>query len=751
MEEDKHMKLHPTAVGQGSTRGKTFTSRKESIINAFPIYGSPAKGDQSPGVRGKGDSGDKFEFPEKEDSVDINPSNSTNEEPITPKSKNSVPSTLQPYLKVAQDHAFDKFNKSPRSIRKVSISKKYGEMELTLDLNDGGGDFKSVDSTVSLDLADNHSTHQMEIEEYPTQYVEEPMTRKTAAFWEHFSVISSIIYAVGVFIVGFIFYVGDIFVDSRGPQFWTEYFNIFLSTLGIVWLIWLMVDVNLHLRMIDEEDRETPINVKKVITNDNGTMTFVTKSKNLQLFYAFASGRHTGSVFLKIGATLFCLGHLVFTGLKFARQNIADLVYCLVNGVYSFLLLYILFKYSNVIVNKSRVLARFAFMHCIAASLCFWIFTIVQETVDTIVSKEYFPTKTKCYSDDKSPTFFGNWRDADDGVAVLCYKVNNTCGETRESQGLDFDVECKLSEMCECADNNDIAKYIFQLGPYLYPFSIEFNILIVGVLYVMWSNIGNITHNPHETLTSPRNSLFLNTPDNQLNDSMFVVADCHSTHTGIFVGLCYFIITLIGLILFFILIGSTDCDLVSVGITINDSVESVLLAFLIIATVWAYWRMGHLDVNPNAVSFLDDLLLVICIPSFFLYFMVSLLPIFEGSNTSYGTLLTNVFMIIQVCIQTPMIVDGLRRCSERENDQRRKPGRNLLTFLIIGNIAIYIWETMEVKGTAYQQSRKDFYGNTLWTLLSHLTLPLCIFYRFHASVALVDIWNGAYAPPEEGH
>lgn len=29
-------------------------------------------------------------------------------------------------------------------------------------------------------------------------------------------------------------------------------------------------------------------------------------------------------------------------------KNIADLVYCLVNGVYSFLLLYILFKYSNV-------------------------------------------------------------------------------------------------------------------------------------------------------------------------------------------------------------------------------------------------------------------------------------------------------------------------------------------------------------------------------------------------------------------
>lgn len=48
------------------------------------------------------------------------------------------------------------------------------------------------------------------------------MTFHHGIFREHFSVISSIVYAVGVFIIGFIFYVGDVFVDSRGPQYWTE-------------------------------------------------------------------------------------------------------------------------------------------------------------------------------------------------------------------------------------------------------------------------------------------------------------------------------------------------------------------------------------------------------------------------------------------------------------------------------------------------------------------------------------------------
>ena len=32
-------------------------------------------------------------------------------------------------------------------------------------------------------------------------------------------------------------------------------------------------------------------------------------------------------------------------------------------------------------------LARFAFMHCIGSSLCFWVNTIIDETMDSLVEK----------------------------------------------------------------------------------------------------------------------------------------------------------------------------------------------------------------------------------------------------------------------------------------------------------------------------------------------------------------------------
>ena len=93
-----------------------------------------------------------------------------------------------------------------------------------------------------------------------------------------------------------------------------------------------------------------------------------------------------------------------------------------------------------------------------------------------------------------------------------------------------------------------------------------------------------------------------------------------------------------------------------------------------------------------------------------------------------------------------MIVDGLRRCSDTRDNQDLKPGRNLVTFLILANLTMWLWGTAESKTLGYDIARKKFYGKEFWTLLSHLSIPLTIFYRFHASVALADIWASAYQP-----
>ena len=57
-------------------------------------------------------------------------------------------------------------------------------------------------------------------------------------------------------------------------------------------------------------------------------------------------------------------------------------------------------------------LARFAFMHCIGSSLCFWVNTIIDETMDSLVEKLTTPDDT-CHPEDYhsiySPSNYNNW------------------------------------------------------------------------------------------------------------------------------------------------------------------------------------------------------------------------------------------------------------------------------------------------------------------------------------------------------
>ena len=66
-------------------------------------------------------------------------------------------------------------------------------------------------------------------------------------------------------------------------------------------------------------------------------------------------------------------------------------------------------------------------------------------------------------------------------------------------------------------------------------------------------------------------------------------------------------------------------------------------------------------------------------------------------------------------VQTPMIMDGLRRCSDTAENQDRRPGRNFVAFLLICNLTIYFWETLEVMNITYQ-SEQVFICGARWVV-----------------------------------
>lgn len=113
------------------------------------------------------------------------------------------------------------------------------------------------------------------------------------------------------------------------------------------------------------------------------------------------------------------------------------------------------------------------------------------------------------------------------------------------------------------------------------------------------------------------------------------------------------------------------------------------------------------------------------------------------------TVLLNIIVMIEVLVQTNFIIDGMRRCSESRYMRFKKPGRELITFAILLNITYWIVATFETKSVEQYKTEIEYYGPLPYMFISHTTLPVMLFYRYHSSVCLTEIWNRAYKLPKE--
>ena len=91
------------------------------------------------------------------------------------------------------------------------------------------------------------------------------------------------------------------------------------------------------------------------------------------------------------------------------------------------------------------------------------------------------------------------------------------------------------------------------------------------------------------------------------------------------------ILAVTGLSLYFILDGNSRKY-------VNESIENVMLLTMIGATIWTYNSFYKLDLNPHPISLLDDLLLLICLPAFFIYCLLNCISGIGGHNLEISIL-----------------------------------------------------------------------------------------------------------------
>ena len=231
------------------------------------------------------------------------------------------------------------------------------------------------------------------------------------------------------------------------------------------------------------------------------------------------------------------------------------------------------------------------------------------------------------------------------------------------------------------------------------------------------------------------------------NDTKSIHENCHKANKGLFFGLFVLIITIVLVSSFFVFSEKLHKDN-QVAFYIVYVAEMVLLFLSCILVVICFFRLQQLRFTIDTEISFDSGLLVVALFGVFTFNTFRLVSSVANveqhavmSSLSTGTC---VLSLAQSGIQTIFILDSLRRSADVDEHVTRKPGRALITCLLLCNLSLWIINTFEVEKGNELSLHYTYYGSLAWNTVVHGCVPMIIFYRFHSSVCLSEIWLKAY-------
>lgn len=432
--------------------------------------------------------------------------------------------------------------------------------------------------------------------------------------------------------------------------------------------------------------------------------------------------RSHGSLFLRIGAIAFGLGTMVYNGLEFGSffeipptspcYSVLLGINPVLQMVFTFAQMYFIFMNARLNIHKFKVVARFGLMHVVATNICVWIRTLGKETLQEI-----------------NEHHLRNGRGSTLEELILPFRV-------QRSRLPQDNVTENLTNPCEKQDI--MGTIVSDSSPFLYPFIVEYSLISAAVLYVMWKNIGK---DPVYHVESGHDDGISRTSSLQAGAKV----NCTGSSKGLFFGLLVLVCSTICLIVFFVLIQHERYSMLA--IYLSDLSHCGIKVLTIGAISIGFFRIRSLRFHPDRKDHLRSILLSVAAFGLYVYAMFgiiagSLLP--KDHIPNLLVMVTSILTIVQVTMQSLFIADITCRMTYLPEHDHSKPGRQVITFLLIGNLTLWIIYTFEKQKVEASPVQLGFYGFMAWTVIIRASLPLSIFYRFHSSVTFAEVWKNSY-------
>lgn len=249
---------------------------------------------------------------------------------------------------------------------------------------------------------------------------------------------------------------------------------------------------------------------------------------------------------------------------------------------------------------------------------------------------------------------------------------------------------------------------------------------------MMWSNLGK------RDLTLERHSED-SLPKERSN------VDCSSSSRGLFLGIIIFVAGVIILITFFVLVRTEE--FMNTAVRLDHLGDVAIFVITTISLILAFHRTHGLrypdqDEGPG----FEDALLVISVLGVYILCVTNIIAGVLTDVEHYGHLiiLSNCLRCVQASVQTLYLLNTMRKRVWKREQEETKTGREFVTFLLICNFALWGMNIFAVQRSEANPVQASFYGNVAWNIITHVSVPFAIFYRFHSTVCLANIWKHAW-------
>ncbi|KAL9882082.1 otopetrin-like b isoform 1-T2 [Glossina fuscipes fuscipes] len=471
---------------------------------------------------------------------------------------------------------------------------------------------------------------------------------------------------------------------------------------------------------------------------------------------------HFGSFYLRVGAIAFAIGTMVYSGLEFGQffelngqsgchdlfvavTPICRMLLCIVQIQFIFL------NTTYMDMARHKVFSRFGLMHMVATNLCEWLYVLVEETKHEIFHIAHHDAHADKYGHNAPSVPVGANLTLDSASTLHTKSEIHSSNLTAAAAAVEHILQSfntghndLLTESNHgCSRTTIMGALVQKLSPFLFPCTIEYSLICAVILYEMWKTVKSIP----DIDRSRKNSI---KPVHQKPAHHFSV-DCSQSHKGLFFGILIIVMTIIAMIMYFVLYTQPGYELVAAQeVTLWETIMYLLCAGAVITGMFIMRDLRYVKgtSDEHQSMELDNLLLVVAQTGVYLYALFSIFGSYFSKSHEVPDriegIVAEVFDLLSTSLQTLFILHASHRRCKGSKQIRRKPGREIITFLLIANIAIWLMNTL-IKGRAvFRETHMDFFGIWAWTIITHVSMPLAIFYRFHSTICLFEVWKITY-------